>query len=112
MAAATLQAFALAATDYATKPTSGDGLATAKEQVRRELIRKITGLHAPVITLPPSVLKPVPALRPIQRRIDIVAIGTSTGGPNALGEVIPALPEDLAVPVVVVQQCLPFLPAC
>jgi len=43
-------------------------------------------------------------IRPIQRRIDIVAIGTSTGGPNALGDVIPALPADLAVPVVVVQH--------
>jgi chemotaxis response regulator CheB len=59
---------------------------------------------APAITLPASPFKATTSLRPIQRRIDIVAIGTSTGGPNALGEVIPALLEDLAVPVVVVQH--------
>jgi two-component system chemotaxis response regulator CheB len=107
-AAATLEALALGATDYATKPTSGEGLASARQQVQRELIAKITGLRAPVFTLSPSALKPTPTHRPIQRRIDIVAIGTSTGGPNALGEVIPALPEDLAVPVVVVQHMPPL----
>lgn len=37
-------------------------------------------------------------------RIQIVAIGISTGGPNALAALIPSLPEDLRVPVVIVQH--------
>jgi two-component system chemotaxis response regulator CheB len=37
-------------------------------------------------------------------RIQIVAIGISTGGPKALAELIPSLPEDLRVPVVIVQH--------
>jgi len=37
-----------------------------------------------------------------------VAIGTSTGGPNALGEVIPHLPADFPVPVVIVQHMPPL----
>ncbi len=37
-------------------------------------------------------------------RIQIVAIGISTGGPKALAEVIPYLPEDLRIPVVIVQH--------
>ena len=40
--------------------------------------------------------------------MDVLAIGTSTGGPNALGEVIPMLPADLGVPVVIVQHMPPL----
>jgi two-component system chemotaxis response regulator CheB len=41
------------------------------------------------------------------QRVDIVAIGTSTGGPNALAELIPHLPADFLVPVVIVQHMPP-----
>ncbi len=42
-----------------------------------------------------------------QRRSEIVAIGVSTGGPAALARLIPALPADLAVPVLIVQHMPP-----
>jgi len=52
------------------------------------------------------------SLPPVRfRRIDVVVIGTSTGGPNALGEVIPRLPKDLEVPILIVQHMPPFLTA-
>jgi two-component system chemotaxis response regulator CheB len=38
----------------------------------------------------------------------IIAIGVSTGGPNALAAVLPALPGDLPVPVVIVQHMPPM----
>jgi two-component system chemotaxis response regulator CheB len=37
-------------------------------------------------------------------RIDIVAIGTSTGGPNALNATLPYIPTDFPVPIVIVQH--------
>ena len=37
----------------------------------------------------------------------IVALGTSTGGPKALQEILPLLPADLSVPVLVVQHMPP-----
>ena len=41
-------------------------------------------------------------------RIDIVAIGVSTGGPNALADLFPVFPEDFPVPIVIVQHMPPF----
>ncbi len=37
-------------------------------------------------------------------RIDIVAIGSSTGGPKALQDVIPKIPENFPVPIILVQH--------
>ena len=42
-----------------------------------------------------------------QRPPEIVAIGISTGGPAALHEMLPKLPADLPVPVVIVQHMPP-----
>lgn len=49
------------------------------------------------------VRRPVGATRPAE----VLAIGVSTGGPNALAELIPQLPADLPVPVLVVQHMPP-----
>lgn len=39
--------------------------------------------------------------------MDVVVIGVSTGGPNALADMLPGLPADLPVPVVIVQHMPP-----
>jgi two-component system chemotaxis response regulator CheB len=38
--------------------------------------------------------------------VEVVAIGASTGGPNALAELLTQLPEDFPVPIVIVQHML------
>ncbi|MEV6600655.1 chemotaxis response regulator protein-glutamate methylesterase [Actinoplanes sp. NPDC051346] len=48
-----------------------------------------------------------PARRLAHGRIDIIAIGSSTGGPDALTKVLHALPTDLPVPIVVTQHMPP-----
>lgn len=45
-----------------------------------------------------------PSKRPKHSRIDIVGIGISTGGPNALRRVFAALEKDFPVPILVVQH--------
>jgi two-component system chemotaxis response regulator CheB len=42
--------------------------------------------------------------RALERRTDLVVIAASTGGPNALSELLPELPSDLPVPVLIVQH--------
>ncbi len=45
-----------------------------------------------------------PAARATDRSGKIVVIGVSTGGPNTLMDIVPAFPEDLAAPVIIVQH--------
>ncbi|OQX20390.1 MAG: chemotaxis response regulator protein-glutamate methylesterase [Desulfobulbaceae bacterium A2] len=56
-----------------------------------------------------SSAPPVAAAPAAQRRgkSEIIAIGISTGGPNALSRMMPELPGDLGVPVVIVQHMPP-----
>jgi len=109
-AAITLEALALGASDYLTKPTNTASLASAMEQVRRELVAKIVSLAGGGRHAGARAVKAIPPVRSRMedQRIDILAIGASTGGPNALAQVIPRLPGDFAVPVVVVQHMPPL----
>jgi two-component system chemotaxis response regulator CheB len=111
-AAAALDALSLGASDYATKPSYAGNPAVAIERVRAELIPKIKALCGAAVALK---LRPLPQIRPAANlrvhsnpRIEIVAIGTSTGGPNALAEVLPRIPKDFPVPIVVVQHMPPI----
>src|SRR5579863_1731940 len=86
-ASATLDALSLGASDYATKPSNTGSQEVAIEAIRTELIPKIKAhrIHgyAQIKSLLPP--RPMPAARkPRIQPIEIVAIGISTGGPNAL----------------------------
>jgi len=52
-----------------------------------------------------SVPKGKPAIR--KGKSEIIAIGISTGGPNALTQMLPMLPGNLGVPIVIVQHMPP-----
>ena len=104
-AAATLDALALGATDYFAKPAAG-GLEGSLRVIREELIPEIKALCGKAA----EPVAPV-AAAPVSRGwapVEVVAIATSTGGPNALAEVFAGLPADLPVPVVIVQHMPPM----
>jgi two-component system chemotaxis response regulator CheB len=110
-AAATLDALSLGASDYATKPSNTGSAAIAVERIRTELIPKIKalcGLGATRIPRASQSTSPIKARPRSASRVDIVAIGSSTGGPNALAEVLPRLPADFPVPIVIVQHMPPI----
>jgi two-component system chemotaxis response regulator CheB len=107
-AVATLEALSLGASDYVTKPSNARPGGEGIERIREQLLAKIHGLcgheklHLPLRC----------SDRPMQdatatTALTAVAIGTSTGGPNALSRVLPLLPSDLPVPVFVVQHMPP-----
>lgn len=70
-------------------------------------VKKTTApLKAAVAAMAPAVLPAQNGSYPAQR-IEIVAIGTSTGGPTALQNVLTALPPDFPVPIIVAQHMPP-----
>lgn len=115
-AVATLQALEFGANDYVTKPSTQ--VSNAGQYISEQLIPKIKALWAKVnLTGLPALVPPVsnghqPLIKkqvpPAHRRVDIVAIGVSTGGPNALALVIPEIPKDFPVPIVIVQHMPPI----
>lgn len=118
-AAATLDALALGASDYVTKPSNVGGIGPALQRIREDLIPKIKAhcckvsrrIGPPAPRTPLKTSCPVtqtPSFQSAGQRVDIVAIGVSTGGPNALGEVIPQLPQDFPAPIVIVQHMPPI----
>jgi two-component system chemotaxis response regulator CheB len=99
----TIDALALGASEYVTKPEASGGLATTRECVKTDLIPKIKALCAR-----PGTMQ-LPRLR-AEVAATAVAIGVSTGGPPALHAVIAALPM-LPIPVFVVQHMPPLFTA-
>ncbi|MGA9767815.1 MAG: chemotaxis response regulator protein-glutamate methylesterase [Blastocatellia bacterium] len=102
-----LAALDLGAVDFAQKPTA---LATEKiYEVSDELIEKVKAAAGVPMARLQAVLEREPprvaALRPKQASlIDIIVLGISTGGPQALKHLIPQLPADFPVPIVIVMH--------
>jgi len=110
-ASATLEAISLGATDYVTKPSLADAPRTILT-VSRELIPRIHALcRIPGPSVPPAFrtaqLRPETARARLPIPPQIIAIGVSTGGPDALARLIPSLPSGLPVPVVIAQHMPP-----
>jgi len=114
----TTEALRLGAFDFILKPTT-NSMGESILQLRRDLVPKVNACRlrgaanttrraTPTAAAPqrPPVAprRPrVPGLRP-----EIVAIGVSTGGPQALTQVLPRLPENFPAPIVVVQHMPPL----
>src|SRR6185312_7207330 len=107
-AAISLKALTLGATDYIAKPTT-DRL-NASADFRRDLIQKVIALgqrkpHAASMPPPrPPVSPTLPTHAKPAHRPRIIAIGSSTGGPQALLNLLGALPASVECPIVIAQH--------
>ena len=118
-AIATLEALSLGATDYVTKPNNMKTKEAALEHIQQQLIPKIKVFSHGAATrtkdaekislssFPSKILSPPSKGGSAKSKIDIVAIGVSTGGPTALETILRELPANFPVPIVIVQHMPP-----
>lgn len=104
----TLEALSAGATDYVTKPANVGSVSRSVAALEQELVPRIK-LHGGRIASPkPAELPPRPVAAPVPPvsagPIELVCIGTSTGGPNALAELFGSFPRHFPVPVAIVQH--------
>lgn len=127
----TLQALQKGAFDFITKPAES-GAEKSLESMRSELAPRVKALSLRLgvrgILRGPSTSSVIPmaqgstplrstngvttplkkAIHPAPQRPEMVLIGVSTGGPNTLAALLPALPRDLGVPIFIVQHMPPL----
>lgn len=114
-AEATLKALDLGAVDFIPKDKSFASFGVLKiEDELREKVKNFgrrkaffSRMRRPSVSTTPAapiISRPAPK---ITTKKKLVIIGTSTGGPQSLQKVIPMLPADLGVPVLIVQHMPP-----
>lgn len=127
----TLKALELGAFDFILKPQSKNQLEgknqikqaiepmikayarslTAPNLLRKSIIQrsKPNKLQNKLSSPKPKEAIPAQKSRPTSHRgrSEIITIGISTGGPNALSQVLPKLPGNIGVPIVIVQHMPP-----
>jgi len=121
-AQSTIEALSLGASAYVPKPSK---LSVGPDVIERQLLPKIKALvkrraaftfgarPSPSSSAPRSPRTVPKASSPPSRRsrrivrVQLLAIGASTGGPQALERVLTSLPGNLSVPVVVIQHMPP-----
>ena len=107
-----LRALQAGATDYVPKPTSTREI-SGGEIFKQELLEKIRQLGL-ISRRPPSTpgaASAVPVLKPVQLRTGsgsirprVLAVGSSTGGPQALFQLFKDIRPDINLPVMVTQH--------
>jgi len=117
-ARATLDALARGAADYVTKPSQQRDLNSTVASLQQQLLPKIAGLtrasrkksripNAPLVAVKPELLGRSTQMAALPARltpVEAVLIGISTGGPSALEKLLPTLPADFPVPILIVQH--------
>jgi two-component system chemotaxis response regulator CheB len=107
----TIEALACGASDYVAKPAGQSSREAAMQALCQDLIPKIHALTSlPQAALPGTARAPLLApmapfkATPILSSPTALAIGVSTGGPAALDILLPELPANFPLPVLVVQH--------
>jgi two-component system chemotaxis response regulator CheB len=114
-ARSTLEALARGASDYVTKPAGQRDFDAAMQSLSQQLLPRIaalakdagrekkkSGRAASSENSQSAKSEEIPSKA--STSIEVVVIGLSTGGPSALEQLLPKLPKDFPVPVLIVQH--------
>lgn len=126
----TMKALELGAFDFILKPQSKNAIEGKKEikkllhpmikafkisrmtsKSRRPLTAAKTQVQKPLRSLTQTADAKIPIPSTHRGKSEIVTIGISTGGPNALSQMLPKLPGNLGVPILIVQHMPPVFTA-
>ncbi len=106
----TLEALSLGAIDFVEKPSGSGDYQTRFKKIRDDLLPKLR-----LLTLQRPISHPrrksisFRPLKPVQHRdCDIIAIASSTGGPNALARILPEIVCNVNVGILIVQHMPPL----
>ena len=120
----TMKALELGAFDFIPKPQSGT-MAENRKKIESAIAPMIRAFQRSYLTRRKLKLVARPghtvshrkiaaaASRPLRTplnrsKAEIVVIGISTGGPNALAKMLPMIPKDIGVPILIVQHMPPM----
>jgi two-component system, chemotaxis family, protein-glutamate methylesterase/glutaminase len=81
---------------HTTTSTSTTDVPTPKPPVAPRPVEPAVSQQRAAVSAPKMLIPDLP--------LDVIAIGISTGGPNALAVLLPELPKDLPVPILIVQH--------
>lgn len=98
----TADCLSMGAADCVLKPDETGGKSI--DSMLEELVGKIKKAAAAKIADPAVQARPQPVQQHSSRKYDIIVIGSSTGGPVALEDLLPRLRAGLSCPVVVAQH--------
>jgi two-component system, chemotaxis family, protein-glutamate methylesterase/glutaminase len=112
-ARSTLEALARGASDYVMKPSAQRNFAEALQSLSMQLLPKIAALAKGGTRRGQETGKQtgknfhqssLDGRSRSNAAVEVIVIGLSTGGPSALEHLLPKLPKDFAVPILIVQH--------
>ena len=109
----TVEALTAGAADFIAKPSDGKSFAENSERIKNDLLIRIKAFKSTrfiqkSVSTKKTIVPPGASRVPVTRlQRDVIAIGSSTGGPDALKEVITRIPKDIKSAILIVQHMPP-----